>query len=60
MSEVAMKRFADSLVRQEGIKPPAGYKPSISICRKFLNGHVAKKSDGPPPASLALIRSMAS
>src|SRR3954451_13778494 len=31
----AMKRFADSLVRQ-GIKPPPGYKTSISICRKFL------------------------
>src|ERR1035441_7386735 len=28
----AMKRFADSLVRQKGIKPPAGYKTSISIC----------------------------
>ena len=33
----AMKRFADSLVRQKGIKPPPGYKTSISICRKFLN-----------------------
>ena len=29
----AMKRFADSLVRQKGIKPPPGYKTSISICR---------------------------
>src|SRR5450756_2814496 len=33
----AMKRFADSLVRQKGIKPPPGYKTSISICRKLLN-----------------------
>jgi DNA topoisomerase III len=32
----AMKRFADSLVRQKRIKPPPGYKTSISICRKFL------------------------
>jgi len=28
----AMKRFADSLARQNGIKPPPGYKTSISIC----------------------------
>ena len=33
----AMKRFADSVVRQKGIKPPPGYKTSGSICRKFLN-----------------------
>src|SRR5471030_737294 len=41
----AMKRFADSLVRQKGIKPPPGYKTSISICRKFLGEHAPKKSD---------------
>lgn len=43
-----MKRFADSLVRQKGLKPPAGYKTSISICRKFLNEHAPKKADGEP------------
>jgi len=42
----AMTRFADSLVRQKGIKPPPGYKTSISICRKFLNEHAPKKPDG--------------
>ena len=42
----AMKRFADSLVRQKGIKPPPGYKTSLSICRKFLNEHAPKKADG--------------
>jgi DNA topoisomerase III len=42
----AMKRFADSIARQKGIKPPAGYKTSISICRKFLNEYVPKKADG--------------
>ena len=42
----AMKRFADSLVRQKGIKPPPGYNTSISICRKFLNEHAPKKVDG--------------
>ena len=42
----AMKRFADSLVRQKGIKPPPGYETSISICRKFLSEHAPKKSGG--------------
>ena len=42
----AMKRFADSIVRKKGIKPPPGYKTSISICRKFLSEHVPKKVDG--------------
>ena len=56
----AMKRFADSLARQQGIKPPAGYKTSISICRAFLNQHAPKKAEGetagklePKPASPA-------
>ena len=47
-----MKRFADSLVRQKGIKPPPGYKTSISICRKFLNEHAPKKADGETPGKL--------
>ena len=47
-----MKRFADSLVRQKGIKPPPGYKTSISICRKFLNEHAPKKAEGEMPAKL--------
>ena len=38
--------FADSLVRQKGIKSPPGYKTSISICRKFLNEHAPKKAEG--------------
>src|SRR5256885_1519796 len=42
----AMKRFADSLSRQKGIKPPPGYKTSISICRKFLSEHAPKRADG--------------
>jgi len=41
----AMKRFADRLVRQTGIKPPSGYKTSIAICRKFLSEHAPKQSD---------------
>src|SRR6266404_1488443 len=56
----AMKRFAESLSRQKRIKPPPGYKTSISICRKFLSEHAPKKADGetaeklePKPASPA-------
>jgi DNA topoisomerase-3 len=48
----AMKRFADSLARQKGIKPPSGYKKSISICRKFLSEHASKKADGETPVKL--------
>ena len=42
----AMKRFADGLSRHKGIKPPPGYKTSISICRKFLSEHAPKKANG--------------
>ena len=48
----AMKRFADSLARQKGITPPAGYRTSISICRKFLNEHVPKKANGETAGTL--------
>jgi DNA topoisomerase-3 len=40
----AMKRFADSLARQKGIKPPPGYKTSISICGAFLRQYAPKKN----------------
>ncbi|MFT5616723.1 MAG: DNA topoisomerase-3 [Granulosicoccus sp.] len=40
----AMKRFADGLARQKGIKPPAGYTKSGSICRAFLEQHAPKKA----------------
>src|SRR6516164_6057059 len=39
----AMKRFAHSVARQKGIKPPAGYTKSGSICRTFLDRHAPKK-----------------
>ena len=45
----AMKRFADSLARQKRIKPPPGYKTSISICRAFLSQHAPKKTGGEAP-----------
>jgi DNA topoisomerase III len=46
---LAMKRFADSLIRQKGIKAPPGYKTSISICRKFLSEHAPKKANDEKP-----------
>src|SRR5260370_38068096 len=49
-----MKRFADSLARQKGIKPPPGYKTSISICRTFLNQHAPKKAEGETAGKLEL------
>ena len=49
---LAMRRFADSLSRQKGIKPPPGYKTSISICRTFLSEHAPKRADGETAAKL--------
>jgi DNA topoisomerase III len=55
-----MKRFADNVARQKGIKPPSGYRKSGSICRAFLDQHAPKKADvetsldiGSKPASPA-------
>src|SRR5712672_2167702 len=48
----AMKRFADSLIRQKGITPPPGYNTSISICRKFYSEHAPRKSGGETPGKL--------
>jgi DNA topoisomerase-3 len=45
----AMKRFADSVARQKGIKPPPGYTKSRSICRTFLDRHAPKKAGSEPP-----------
>ena len=42
----AMKRFADSIARQKGIKPPPGYTKSGYICRTFLNQYAPKKAGG--------------
>ena len=56
----AMKRFAVSIARQKGIKPPPGYTKSGSICRTFLDQHAPQKAGGetagvpgPKPASPA-------
>ena len=39
-----MKRFADSIARQNGVKPPPNYTTSGSICRAFLDQHAPKKA----------------
>ena len=49
----AMKRFANSLARQKGIKPPPGYTKSGSICRTFLDQYAPKKADGETAGELA-------
>ena len=38
----AMRRFVDSLARQKGVKPPAGYAKSGAICRAFLDQYAPK------------------
>jgi DNA topoisomerase III len=37
----AMKRYVDSLARQQGIRPPQGYATSSTACRTFLDQHAA-------------------
>jgi DNA topoisomerase III len=58
----AMKRFADKIVRDKGVKPPPGYATAGSICRAFLNQHAPSKADagiplatGSKPASRAQV-----
>ena len=41
----AMKRFADFLAREKGVRPPPGYATSGSICRAFLNQHAPRKAE---------------
>src|ERR1700687_2053722 len=40
----AMKRFADRISREKGVKPPPGYATSGSICRAFLDQHGPRKN----------------
>jgi DNA topoisomerase-3 len=41
-----MKRYADVIARQKGIRPPAGYATSAAVCRGFLEQHVPKRPAG--------------
>ena len=42
----AMKKFAASLAKGKGIKPPRGYTRSAAVCRAFLDEHAPQR--GPP------------
>ena len=47
-----MKRFADRIAREKGVKPAPGYATTGSICRAFLDQHAPRKADaGIPGAS---------
>jgi DNA topoisomerase-3 len=40
----AMKRYVDSLARQQGVRLPQGYATSSAVCRTFLNQHASPRS----------------
>ena len=40
----AMKKFAASVARRKGIKPPAGYTKSGAICHAFLDLHAPEQT----------------
>ena len=42
----AMKRFAASITKRRGIKPPMGYTKSASVCRQFLDRHAPARAAG--------------
>ena len=69
----AMKKFAASIARRKGIKPPAGYTKSGAICRAFLDLHApeqaaqdiaselagARRSRPPSPAQVSFAEAIA-
>ena len=42
----SMRKFAASIARRKGIKPPAGYTRSATLCRKFLDEHAPRCTEG--------------
>ena len=42
----SMRKFAASIARRKGIKPPAGYTRSATLCRKFLDEHAPRRTEG--------------
>ena len=44
----AMRRYVDSLARQNRVTPPAGYAKSGAICRAFLDQHSPKTGPTSP------------
>ena len=42
-----MRKFAASIAKSKGIKPPAGYTKSAALCRAFLDEHAPRRNPGP-------------
>lgn len=49
----AMRRYVDSLARQNGVTPPAGYAQSGAMCRAFLDQHSPKTGQTSPEMTAA-------
>ncbi len=47
----AMRRYAESLARQKGIKPARGYTKSAAICRAFIEQHAVPKVEAEDEAA---------
>ena len=41
-----MRKFAASLAKSKGIRPPAGYTKSAAVCRVFLDEHAPRRNAG--------------
>ena len=41
-----MRKFAASIAKSKGIKPPAGYTKSAGLCRAFLDEHAPRQNAG--------------
>ena len=41
-----MRKFAASIAKSKGIKPPAGYTKSAALCRAFLDEHAPRRDAG--------------
>ena len=41
-----MGKFAASIAKNKGIKPPAGYTKSAALCRAFLDEHAPRRDTG--------------
>ena len=41
-----MRKFAASIAKSKGVKPPAGYTKSAALCRAFLDEHAPRRNAG--------------
>ncbi len=49
----AMRKYAASIAKRKGIKPPRGYTKSAAVCRAFLDRHAPGQSQGQKAGSPA-------